>query len=263
MNKAFSLEGKRALVCGASQGIGEAIAKTFAEAGAHVLLLARQADKLENLAAHLNLSRPNAATALAGDLDVIDPILDKLRTTLSHNGPIHIVVNNSGGPPGGPIIEAEAQSFEIAFRRHVIASHLLLQTLLPSMLEAGYGRVINIISTSVREPIANLGVSNTIRGAMASWAKSCAKELAPNITVNNILPGFTDTPRLDSLREGAAKRMGVSTDEVQTKWMNMVPEKRLGLPEELAQAALFLASPAASFVRGVSLPVDGGRMASI
>ena len=259
----FSLDGKRALVCGASRGIGRAIAETFAQAGARVFLLARQKERLQEICENLNANKSDCASYIAADLDEPESFLKMVRQEIEDQGPFHILVNNAGGPPGGPIIEASPEAFESAFRRHVVASHLLLQTILPGMKAAQYGRVINIISTSVREPIANLGVSNTIRGAMASWAKSCAKELPPKITVNNILPGFTDTERLDALREGAAQRMGTSPEAVQEKWMGMVPEKRLGTPDELAHAALFLASPAGNFVRGVSLAVDGGRMASI
>ncbi|MBC8328006.1 MAG: SDR family oxidoreductase [Planctomycetes bacterium] len=239
------LEGLTALVCGASSGIGRAIALRFLEEGAEVWGLARSADKL-------------AAMGLAGavvcDLDGLE--LPELPAA-------QILVNNTGGPPGGPILRAGADEFGRAFRRHVMASHLLVQRLLPGMEVAGYGRILNIISTSVREPIPNLGVSNTIRGAMASWAKSVSKELPPGITINNLLPGFTDTERLASLKKGNAERQGVEEAEVEAAWLASIPEGRLGRPEELAAAAAFLASPEGAYVRGQSLAVDGGRLNSI
>tara|TARA_B100000530_G_scaffold315701_1_gene245487 strand:- start:667 stop:1062 length:396 start_codon:yes stop_codon:yes gene_type:complete len=131
------------------------------------------------------------------------------------------------------------------------------------MNASGYGRIINVLSTSVREPIPNLGVSNTIRGAMASWAKSLSKELGPGITINNVLPGFTDTERLTSLKAAVAGRTGQTEDQVMAGWIGRVPEGRLGRPEELAQAITFLASPAGAYIRGQSLAVDGGRLNTI
>lgn len=239
------LEGLTALVCGASSGIGRAIALRFRDEGATVWGLARSADKL-------------AALGLDGfvacDLETLElPPLPAAQ----------ILVNNTGGPPGGPILAARADEFGRAFRRHVMAAHLLVQRLLPDMRERGYGRILNVISTSVREPIANLGVSNTIRGAMASWAKSVSKELPPGITINNLLPGFTDTERLASLKRSSAERLGVGEAEIEAGWLASIPEGRLGRPEELAAAAAFLASPESAYVRGQSLAVDGGRLNSI
>ena len=173
------------------------------------------------------------------------------------------MINNTGGPPGGPILNASESDFLQALGRHLLASHLLVQKLVPGMEAAGYGRIINVVSTSIREPIPNLGVSNTTRGAVASWAKSLARELPSGITINNVMPGFTDTERLDGLRGAIAARTGKSLDDVQAGWMAQVPEGRLVQPEETAAAIAFLASPAAAAIRGVSLAVDGGRMRSI
>jgi 3-oxoacyl-[acyl-carrier protein] reductase len=131
------------------------------------------------------------------------------------------------------------------------------------MQQAGYGRIINVLSTSVREPIDLLGVSNTIRAAMAGWAKSLSRELPPGITINNVLPGFTATERLASLAHSASQRRGIPREAIEAEWRDLTPEKRLGRPEEIAAVIAFLASPAASFVRGVSLAADGGRMRSI
>ncbi len=239
------LAGRVALVCGASSGIGRAIALRFREEGAEVWGLARSADKLE-------------ALGLAGSV-----VCDLESLEFPELPPAQILVNNSGGPPAGPILEAEAADFGRAFRRHVMASHLLLRALLPAMRAAGYGRILNVISTSVREPIPNLGVSNTIRGAMASWAKSVSKELPPGITINNLLPGYTETPRLAGLKEAIAERRGVDPSAVEADWLAKIPEGRLARPEELAAAALFLAGPEAGYIRGQSLAVDGGRLNAI
>ena len=179
------------------------------------------------------------------------------------NGAFEVLVNNSAGPPAGPLLEAAPADFEKALRRHLFASHTLVQLLLPGMREAGYGRIINIISTSVREPIPGLGVSNTVRGAMAAWAKTLSRELPPGVTINSILPGYTSTQRLEELKQTLATQRGVSPAEVEAAWLATVPEGRLAQPSELGAVIAFLASPAAGFVRGVALPVDGGRLASI
>lgn len=259
----LSLSGRHALVCGASAGIGRAVALALAEQGAVVTALARREERLRALVEELRERGAPAAHALVADLDDRPTLYTRVTQHLDTAGPVHVLVNNAGGPPAGPILEAEASAFEQAFGRHVLASHLLLKAVLPGMREAGYGRIINVISTSVREPIPNLGVSNTVRAAMAGWAKTVSRELPPGITINNILPGFTNTERLDALRTAAAERRGISEEQVQAQWLSQVPEGRLGEPEELAAVAAFLASPAGAFVRGVSLPVDGGRMVSI
>ncbi len=249
-----ALAGKRALVCGASGGIGRATALAFAEAGAQVIGLARSADKLETL-------RAAGIEPLVADLQdraglaaALEPWLDQ---------PIHILVNNTGGPKGGRLLDTDASDFLAPFERHVLAAHQLVRALVPGMQAAGYGRILNVVSTSVYEPIPNLGVSNTIRAAVAGWAKSLSRELPPGVTINNVLPGFTDTPRLEALGAARAGRDGSSLDEVQAAWMKDVPEGRLVRPEETAAMLLFLASPAAAMVRGQSIAVDGGRLRSI
>ena len=196
-------------------------------------------------------------------MEDIDLLTTSIKKEITENGPFQILINNSGGPPSGAIVDATPNDFEKAFRRHVLASQTLVQLILPGMMESSYGRVINVISTSVKEPITGLGVSNTIRGAMASWSKSYSNELPPNITINNILPGFTNTERLGELKKTLSEQKGISQEEVEKAWLSTVPEGRLGDPSELGNVIAFLASPAASFVRGVSLPVDGGRTGSI
>ncbi|MEE2829995.1 MAG: SDR family oxidoreductase [Myxococcota bacterium] len=260
---ATSLSGLNALVCGASKGIGRAIALTFASRGASVTVLARSEESLVGLLPELAAAGSPAPRAVVADLDDREGLCDQVATLLAEAGPMHILVNNGGGPPGGPILDAAESEFLIAFGRHVLASHLLVGLLLPGMRQESYGRILNVVSTSVREPIPNLGVSNTTRGAVASWAKSVSRELPPGVTINNLLPGFTDTERLGTLGEAQASRRGVSREQVKADWLAEIPEGRLGRPDELAAMAAFLASPAGAYVRGQSIAVDGGRLRSI
>ena len=244
----FKLEGKRALVCGGTSGIGKATVEIFRKSGATVVSLARTA------------SGENTINCDIEDLDKLTALVNK---EIDDNGNFEILINNSGGPPSGPLIDAKPNDFNKAFRRHVLASQTLVQILLPGMIECSYGRIINIISTSVKEPIPGLGVSNTIRGAMASWSKTLSKELPPQITINNVLPGFTNTERLTELKKTLSEQKGISQEKVEENWLSSVPEGRLAEPSELAKVIAFLSSPSASFVRGTSIPVDGGRTGSI
>jgi 3-oxoacyl-[acyl-carrier protein] reductase len=196
------------------------------------------------------------------DLEDADAIAKTISGVLAA-GPIHILVNNAGGPPGGPLLDNEIKDFEAPFKRHLHAAHQITQMVAPSMEEAGMGRIVNIISTSVREPIPNIGLSNTLRGAMASWAKSLSRELPACITINNILPGFTDTDRLGSLAESIESKTGRSQQDIHDTWMSQVPIGRLIDPRETASAITFLCLPQSGGIRGVSLAVDGGRMRSI
>ena len=257
-----SLTGRHALVCGASSGIGRAAALALAGLGAEITALARRKDRLDSLVAELREAGVTAR-AVEADLDDRAALGGIIDTLLTEVGPVHVLLNNTGGPPGGPLLDATPEAFEVAFGRHLLASHILVGKVLPGMAEAGFGRIVNVISTSVREPIPNLGVSNTIRGAVASWSKTLSGELPPGVTINNVLPGFTDTDRLGQLADGVAARQGTSADTVRENWRAMIPEGRLARPEELGDVIAFLASPAASYVRGVSLAVDGGRLKSI
>jgi len=253
------LVGKNALVCGSSKGIGRAIAVELASLGANVIVAARSADLLADIVTQLPNSVPQNHGFLVIDMEDHDDLIKKVRT-LVMTKPIHILINNSGGPPGGPILKAQPEEFTQAMERHLIASHHLVGLLAPKMKKVGYGRIINIISTSVKEPIAGLGVSNTTRGAMASWAKTVSMELAPfGITVNNILPGFTRTERLESLVATWADQRSLSTSEMESELYKSVPMGRFASPEEVGAVAAFLATPSASYVTGVSLAVDGGR----
>lgn len=256
------LDGRHALVCGASKGIGRATAKLLAARGAEVTLLARSVDALEELMAEINQDG-GRARSLSADLDDLALLSGALDDLGANPTPVTILINNTGGPPGGPLLEADVAQMQTALGRHLFASHTLVQRLLPGMRDAGYGRIVNVLSTSVREPIPNLGVSNLTRAAVASWAKTLSAELPPGVTINNVLPGFTDTERLGSLGEATAARLGKSTDDVRADWIAQIPEGRLARPEETAEAIAFLVSPAAAYIRGHSIPVDGGRLKSI
>lgn len=255
------LQGRRALVCGSSQGIGRAVAEKFAESGAEIVLLARDRSKLEVVAAQLDRGGNQQHIIIAGDFADPDSLKQRLTERLPEIGPIHILLNNTGGPAGGPIRNANTEEFLDAFSKHLLCNQILVQAVLEGMKQEGFGRIINIISTSVRAPIPGLGVSNTVRGAVASWSKTLAGELGPfGITVNNILPGYTETARLTSIIDRKAKEMNKTAAEVAKEMKASIPIGRFARPEEIANAAEFLASDRASYVTGVNLPVDGGRL---
>lgn len=258
-----ALQGKHALVCGASKGIGRATAQMMAKAGANVTVCARNADSLKALCEELTELGPGKHTAMTLNLENQEAISEQIPALLKQQGPVHILINNAAGPPGGPLLANTLEDFEAPFKRHLHAAHTLTQLIAPGMEQEGYGRIIQIISTSVKEPIPNIGLSNTLRGAMASWAKTLSRELAPCITINNVLPGFTNTGRLGSLASSIQERTGKSLEEVQEGWLNQVPIERLIEPLETASAIAFLALPASGGIRGVSLAVDGGRLRSI
>lgn len=259
----LSLEGKHAVICGGSQGIGAAIAEELAQMGANCTLLARNEEKLRSVVAKLDTTLRQTHRYFAIDFTEEEAVRARIKTLVAE-GPVHILVNNTGGPAAGPITAASEDQFLAAFQQHVITSHILVKAVMEGMKKEGFGRIINVISTSVKIPLQNLGVSNTIRGAMASWAKTMANELGTyGITVNNVLPGFTKTPRLESLIQTNAKKAGSSIEQVEKNMIEEVPAKRFGEPSEIAAMAAFLASPAAAYVNGTSIPVDGGRTGSI
>jgi 3-oxoacyl-[acyl-carrier protein] reductase len=259
-NSQFRLVGKRAIVCGSTQGIGLACAQAFAELGAAVTLVARDEAALRRVAASLPTGEEQQHEFLCADFTDPRALAEKVVIHLPEAGAVHILLNNTGGPAHGPIAKARPEQFIEGFNKHVICFQLLTQAVIKGMKEAGYGRIINIISTSVKEPIKGLGVSNTIRAAVANWSKTWANEVAAmGITVNNILPGYTATARLDSLIKSVAEERKVGEDVVRKEVIERIPMGRLARAEEIAAAAAFLASPAASYVTGINLTVDGGR----
>lgn len=254
--------GKHVLLFGASRGIGRAAAFGFASGGAKLTIAARRREALEQLAPELTKAGAAAVDVLAVDLDDAAASVSAVQTVVAR-APVHVLVNNTGGPSGGPLIDAGEDAMQKAMARLVFTPHAITKLVVPGMVAASFGRIVNVVSTSVKEPIAGLGVSNMCRAAVAAWSKTLARELPPNITVNNVLPGFTDTERMEELREGNAKRRGVTGEQILGEWLATVPEKRLGTPDEIAAAIVFLASPLASFIRGQSLAADGGRLQSI
>ena len=260
----LNLNGKRALVCGSSQGIGLAAAQALSELGAAVTLVARDQKKLAAAAGTLATPGEQTHGTLVADFGEPQTLQSSVARLLEDGGSFQILVNNTGGPPPGPAHTADPEAYLDGFRKHLLCNQLLVQTLLPGMRESGYGRIVNIISTSVREPIAGLGVSNTIRGAVASWAKTLSMELGPDgITVNNVLPGFTDTTRLGALIRSRAEKAGVDDAEIAAGMRAQVPLGRFADPREIGDAIAFLCTPAAAYINGVSLAVDGGRTRSI
>jgi 3-oxoacyl-[acyl-carrier protein] reductase len=256
-----SLKGRRALVCGSTQGIGRAAAVELASRGAAVTLFARDAAALERVRSVLPGSDHAFLVADFGDNESVSAAV---AGELRDRGAFQVLVNNTGGPPAGPIAEATPDAFLSAFRAHLVNNQILVQAVIPGMKEAGYGRIVNVVSTSVREPIAGLGVSNTVRAAVAGWSKTLSGELARfGITVNNVLPGYTKTTRLDSIVAGRANAAGRTVDEITRDMLAQVPAGRFAESWEVAAAIGFLASPAGGYITGVSLPVDGGRIAAL
>ena len=258
-----SLQGKTAVIGGSTQGIGLAIAQELATLGATCILLARNEQALQQITATLPVPYQQHHTYKVADFAQPEQVRQAI-TAIVNVTPVHILINNTGGPPPGPITEATEEALLAAFSQHIIGNQILVKAVTPGMKEAGYGRIINIVSTSVRIPVRNLGVSNTIRGATASWAKTLSNELASfGITVNNILPGYTKTQRLDSLIQSNAQRRKVAPSVIEAEMLSEIPAHRFGDASELAAVAAFLASPAAAYVNGTSIPVDGGKTGSI
>ncbi len=256
----LDLSDKTALVCGSTQGLGYASAAELALLGCSVVLMARNEEKLKEVLKTLDHSKGQQHHYLVADFSDT-PLVKTVIDTFIKTNTIHILVNNTGGPPGGAALTAKTEEFLNAFNNHLINNHNLAQAVVPGMKTAGFGRIINIISTSVKNPIAGLGVSNTIRAAVANWAKTLATELGPyGITVNNVLPGFTKTVRADYVIASKAKASDTTEEEVMAKLIAEIPAGRIGQPEEFGAVVAFLCSPAAAYINGINLPVDGGRL---
>ncbi|RPD40670.1 SDR family oxidoreductase [Chitinophaga barathri] len=259
----LSLTGKTAVICGASQGLGLASAKELALLGASCILLARNEQSLSAAVASLDTTQGQRHNYFVTDFNKPENVKATIQA-ITDGQIVHILVNNTGGPSGGPILAAEGGAFIKAFEMHVVCNQILAQAVEPGMKASGYGRIIQVISTSVKTPLKNLGVSNTIRAAVASWAKTLATELAPfGITVNNVLPGSMTTDRLRSIFKTNAEMRGVPVESVAEEWRLEIPMQRFGDPAEFGAAVAFLASPAASYITGINLPVDGGKTPSL
>ena len=257
----LDLRNKNAIVCGSTQGIGEASAIELSRLGANITLIARNESKLMNVLKELDNSQGQTHSFLCIDFSDSESLKEKIDTL---SGDYHILINNTGGPAGGPITDADTNAFEDAFRMHLVNNQILVQKVIGGMKTAGFGRIINIISTSVKAPIPGLGVSNTIRAAVASWAKTLSIEVGSfGITVNNVLPGFTDTNRLKTLITKKASVQGKTEEEIANAMKSSVPANRFGEAYETANAVAFLCSPAEAYINGINLPVDGARTAGL
>jgi len=263
----LNLTGKNAFVGGSSKGIGKAVAVELAKLGANVTLVGR--DEAALVQGMIDLSfigngdqkHDYVAVDFSNYERVKGAVSKHLKKT---NKTYHILVNNTGGPASGKISDAEEKDFVESFESHLLNNHMLTKMFVEGMKKDGYGRIINIISTSVKQPLPNLGVSNTIRAAVANWSKTMANELGVfGITVNNVLPGATETDRLKQIIDAKSQKMNASSDTISEEMKNEIPMKRFGKPEEIAAAVAFLASPAAAYINGINVPVDGGRTSSL
>ncbi|NOT74731.1 MAG: SDR family oxidoreductase [Cyclobacteriaceae bacterium] len=259
----LDLTGKKALVCGSTQGIGKASAIELALLGASITLVARNEEKLKKTISELSTKAGQHHQYLVADFNFPEQLKMTIEKYASSTA-THILINNTGGPPGGPALSASLDEFTKAFSSHLLCGQILVQALAPGMKEAKYGRIINIISTSVKMPIRGLGVSNTIRGAVANWSKTLSLELAPfGITVNNVLPGASMTGRLESIIKDRAEKQNKTTEQITKEMIEEIPAGRISSSEEVAAAVAFLASPAAGYINGINVPVDGGRTGSL
>ncbi len=260
----LNLKGKTAMVCGSTQGIGKAAAVELALLGATIVLVARNEDSLKQTLKELDNSHGQKHGFLAADFQQASNLKEKVESFIATQGVVHILVNNTGGPPSGLIANAKTDEFLQAFNNHLICNHILVQAVIEGMKKEQYGRIINVISTSVKIPLKGLGVSNAIRAAVANWSKTLANEVASfGITVNNVLPGATLTRRLQSIIENKSKNTGESLNEIKNEMESEIPLGRFAEPSEIANAIAFLASPAASYITGINVPVDGGRTGSL
>ena len=257
----LDLTGKTAVVCGSTQGLGYASAAELALLGANITLMARNEEKLKEVLQTLDNSKGQTHQYLVADFSDMNNVVEAINRFIDAGNAAHILVNNTGGPEAGAILNATTDEMLQAFNNHLLCNHILTKALVPGMKAAGFGRIINIISTSVKQPIAGLGVSNTIRAAVANWSKTLSLELGSfGITVNNVLPGFTNTTRAAYVIENRVKASGKSKEEVMATLVSEIPAGRIGEPGEFGAVVAFLASPAAAYINGINLPVDGGRL---
>ena len=255
---------RTALVCGATQGIGKASALQLAKNGFRVVILGRNEEKLIETVNELKAISVKKHEFLKADFSIPSSLQKVIHEWINAGNHADVLINNTGGPKGGPILDADIQEFLDAFNQHLICNHIMVQAVVPGMKQRSFGRIINIISTSVKQPLPNLGVSNTIRGAVGNWSKSLANELGQfNITVNNVLPGATKTGRLEFIAASKAEKTGETKDHIFEEMAKESPMNRLANPEEIANAVAFLASDAASYINGINIPVDGGRTKSL
>ena len=259
----INLNGKKALVGGSSRGLGFAVAKQLALSGASVTLMSRNEKKLKEIVANLENETKVKHNYLIVDFNNFDSYKKIISTFLSSN-PIDILVNNTQGPKPGDVeslsIDDYQNAFDLLFKSVVHTTSVAL----PYMKKNSWGRVLNMVSISVKEPLSYLALSNTIRGSVVTWAKTLANDVAcDNITVNNILTGYFKTERIEELNFEKAKKLNISIDQVFDTMKNQVPMKRIGNPEEFGYLASFLCSDKASYITGINIPIDGGLIKSL
>lgn len=261
----LGLSGKRALICGGSSGLGRAVATTLVAEGAHVALLSRDAGKLQAVADELNAMGPGRAVIAPADLaDHASLLIAVDVAEAALGGPIEILLNNTGGPPPSAVSGLEPDLWRAQFEAMVLSIFRLTDRVLPGMKAMGWGRILNVASITVVEPVASLGVSNTLRASVAAWAKTLAGEVAPHgITVNTLLPGRIDTPRIERLDAARAAAHGITPDQARAEATAGIPVGRLGTPEEFGAVAAFMASPQAAYVTGSLIRLDGGAVRAI
>lgn len=253
-----------AVVAASSQGLGKAIAMVLAQEGANLVMFARHADVLEGAAAEI--SAATGANVLAIPTDVSEPegVNNVISAAVGRFGRIDILVNNAGGPPPGEFTKFDDAAWQKAFEVNLLSAVRLIRAALPHLKKSGRGRIINLTSTAVKQPIEGLILSNSIRAGVIGMAKTLATELAPDgITVNNIAPGRLSTGRVQRLDQAAATSQGISEEEVRNRNFAQIPVGRYGRPEELGYLAAFLASDKAAYITGTTIQVDGGMIKSL
>lgn len=260
----LGLAGRVALVTAATKGLGKASALALAKEGASVAISARTRDDVERVAREIEVQTRSRVIGIVGDVGRRDDCARMVADTAAAFGALHVVVSNSGGPPPGAFEELDESQWQQAIETTLLSTVRLFRAALPHMKAAGYGRMLVITSSSVKEPIAGLLLSNVIRPGLAGLCKTLSKELgAHGITVNNVAPGTFDTDRIVHLHEKQAKAQGIAVEQTREAAKKTIPLGRFGDPNELGRVVAFLASEAGSYVSGQTLVVDGGKMASI
>ena len=255
----FGLAGKTALVAASSRGLGRAVADELAREGANLLICARTVAPLEEARQAIHDETGSEVVAVPANLTDPADVERLIETAVAEFGRVDILVTNTGGPPPGPFESHSVEAWNAAVEQNLNSVLNLTRAVLPAMKEAGWGRIINITSVAVKQPIDGLILSNAVRAAVTGFAKTLANEVASaGITVNNVMPGFTRTERLDALAANISETQGITVEEAFARWEGQSPMGRIGEPKELAALVAFLASERASYITGTSIPVDGG-----